>query len=144
MSLLFCFPFASSNPIQQYIFDKKLVKHYVSQVVDPVDLAVARGGDLQILQQLTDDDYASTPRGDNINKFLRDQRDTLRRGMSKPQVQLRCILISIKLTVFCCDFKNLLTWSQSSEHKQMCKIQHIKNRNFGFTCLKLREGIRTV
>ncbi|KAG8329312.1 hypothetical protein J6590_089599 [Homalodisca vitripennis] len=80
-----------------------------SSVTDPVDLAVARGGDLQILQQmlrkrqpvmlgsivvpasclikLTDDDFASTPRGDHINKFLVDQRDTLRRAMSKPQIQ---------------------------------------------------------
>lgn len=57
-----------------------------SSVVDPVDLSVARGGDLQILQQLTDTDFSSTPQGDHIDGFLREQRETLRRAMSKPQV----------------------------------------------------------
>lgn len=58
-----------------------------SSVVDPVDLSVARGGDLQILQQLTDTDFSSMPKGEHIDDFLKEQRETLRRAMSKPQVR---------------------------------------------------------
>ena len=57
-----------------------------SSVLDPVDLAITRGGDLQILQQLTEDVYSTTPTDVNINNLLWEQKETLRHSMSKPQV----------------------------------------------------------
>lgn len=57
-----------------------------SSVLDPVDLAITRGGDLQILQQLTEEIYSQTPTDVNINDLLWEQKETLRHSMSKPQV----------------------------------------------------------
>ncbi|XP_075235079.1 uncharacterized protein LOC142332517 [Lycorma delicatula] len=59
-----------------------------SNVLDPVDLAVSRGGDLNLLQQLTDDTlHDSSDTGLVVEDILTEQRDTLRVAMSKPQIQ---------------------------------------------------------
>lgn len=58
-----------------------------SNVFDPVDLAVARGGDLKILEQLTNDTlHDASGSGQVMGDVLTEQRDTLRVAMSKPQV----------------------------------------------------------
>uniref|UniRef100_A0A1B6EGC3 Uncharacterized protein n=1 Tax=Clastoptera arizonana TaxID=38151 RepID=A0A1B6EGC3_9HEMI len=58
-----------------------------SSVIDPVDLALARGGDLELLHQLTVEDLSRIPSREEIEHLLTEQQETLRRAMSKPQIQ---------------------------------------------------------
>jgi hypothetical protein len=54
-----------------------------SAVTDPVDLVCSRGGDLSILELLTEvEDW----REKKIDEILQEQRQTLRLSMSRPQV----------------------------------------------------------
>lgn len=54
-----------------------------SGVIDPVDLACGRGGDLAMLEMLTDTGDGTLER---VNAVLEEQRQTLRLSMSRPQV----------------------------------------------------------
>nr|CAD7409242.1 unnamed protein product [Timema poppensis] len=56
-----------------------------SGVMDPVDLVCSRGGDLGMLEVLTDPESASRSR---VAGILEEQRRTLQRSMSQPQVQM--------------------------------------------------------
>ncbi|XP_047004611.1 putative methyltransferase NSUN7 [Schistocerca americana] len=58
-----------------------------SGVADPVELACSRGGDLSVLQLLTDSDAGSAARG-RVAAILDEQRQTLLRAMSRPQIQV--------------------------------------------------------
>ncbi|RZF46255.1 hypothetical protein LSTR_LSTR013332 [Laodelphax striatellus] len=60
-----------------------------SHVRDAVDLAVARGGDLLLLHQLTQETFHASSQGHTqvMHTMLAEQRDTLRMSMSKPQIQ---------------------------------------------------------
>jgi hypothetical protein len=63
-----------------------------SGVTDPVDLVCSRGGDLSMLELMTE---AGDRRLDRANTMLEEQRQTLRLSMSRPQVSshsslLRC------------------------------------------------------
>lgn len=54
-----------------------------SGVTDPVDLACGRGGDLAMLEVLTDTEDGTLVR---VTAVLEEQRQTLRLSMSRPQV----------------------------------------------------------
>jgi hypothetical protein len=54
-----------------------------SGVTDPVDLVCSRGGDLSMLEVLTE---VEDCRVKNIDAILEEQRQTLRLSMSRPQV----------------------------------------------------------
>jgi hypothetical protein len=52
-------------------------------VTDPVDLVCSRGGDLSMLEELTE---VGEGRLKRVNTILEEQRQTLRVSMSRPQV----------------------------------------------------------
>lgn len=54
-----------------------------SGVTDPVDLVCGRGGDLAMLEELTDTGDGTMER---LAAVLEEQRQTLRLSMSRPQV----------------------------------------------------------
>jgi hypothetical protein len=54
-----------------------------SGVTDPVDLVCSRGGDLSMLELMTE---SGDTRLDRANVMLEEQRQTLRLSMSRPQV----------------------------------------------------------
>ncbi|XP_052738020.1 uncharacterized protein LOC112053618 [Bicyclus anynana] len=58
-----------------------------SAVTDPIDLVCGRGGDLAMLEILTESEIDSNGRA-RVQSILEEQRKTLKTLMSKPQIQL--------------------------------------------------------
>jgi hypothetical protein len=61
-----------------------------SGVTDPVDLVSSRGGDLSMLELMTE---SGDMRFDRANTMLEEQRQTLRLAMSRPQVSSKSNLL---------------------------------------------------
>ncbi|GJQ86998.1 hypothetical protein Trydic_g12581 [Trypoxylus dichotomus] len=57
-----------------------------SAVTDPIDLVCGRGGDLSMLEILTESEETSQTR-ERVASILEEQRKTLRFAMSRPQIQ---------------------------------------------------------
>ncbi|XP_055856969.1 uncharacterized protein LOC129919895 isoform X2 [Episyrphus balteatus] len=57
-----------------------------SAVADPIDLICSRGGDLNMLQVMTESEIGDDGRS-RVAQILEEQRETLRLAMSRPQVQ---------------------------------------------------------
>lgn len=57
-----------------------------SGVTDPIDLICSRGGDLAMLEVLTESEMSDESKK-RVAKILDDQRESLRMAMSRPQVQ---------------------------------------------------------
>lgn len=57
-----------------------------SAISDPIDLICSRGGDLSMLEVLTESEMSDAGK-ERVIKILEEQRETLRLGMSRPQVQ---------------------------------------------------------
>uniref|UniRef100_A0AAG5DSX7 Uncharacterized protein n=1 Tax=Anopheles atroparvus TaxID=41427 RepID=A0AAG5DSX7_ANOAO len=57
-----------------------------SAVSDPIDLICSRGGDLSMLEMLSESEMTDDSRR-RVAKLLEVQRETLKRAMSRPQVQ---------------------------------------------------------
>lgn len=57
-----------------------------SGVSDPIDLICSRGGDLTMLEVLTESEMSDNSRH-RVAKILEEQKETLRLAMSRPQVQ---------------------------------------------------------
>lgn len=57
-----------------------------SAVSDPIDLICSRGGDLSMLEVLTESEMSDTGK-QRVAEILEEQRESLRLAMSRPQVQ---------------------------------------------------------
>lgn len=57
-----------------------------SAVSDPIDLVCSRGGDLSMLEVLTESEESKVTR-ERVGSILDEQRKTLRFSMSRPQVR---------------------------------------------------------
>lgn len=57
-----------------------------SAISDPIDLICSRGGDLSMLEVLTESEMSDSGK-ERVAKVLEEQRETLRLAMSRPQVQ---------------------------------------------------------
>lgn len=57
-----------------------------SAVSDPIDLICSRGGDLSMLEVLTESEMSDSGK-QRVAEILEEQRETLRLAMSRPQVQ---------------------------------------------------------
>lgn len=57
-----------------------------SAISDPIDLICSRGGDLSMLEVLTESEMSDSSK-DRVAKILEEQRESLRLAMSRPQVQ---------------------------------------------------------
>lgn len=57
-----------------------------SAINDPIDLICSRGGDLSMLEVLTESEMSESGK-ERVAKILEEQRESLRLAMSRPQVQ---------------------------------------------------------
>lgn len=57
-----------------------------SAINDPIDLICSRGGDLSMLEVLTESEMSDSGK-ERVAKILEEQRESLRLAMSRPQVQ---------------------------------------------------------
>lgn len=57
-----------------------------SAVADPIDLICSRGGDLSMLEVLTESEMSDSGK-ERVAKILEEQRESLRLSMARPQVQ---------------------------------------------------------
>lgn len=57
-----------------------------SAINDPIDLICSRGGDLSMLEVLTESEISESGK-ERVAKILEEQRESLRLAMSRPQVQ---------------------------------------------------------
>lgn len=57
-----------------------------SGISDPIDLICSRGGDLSMLEVLTESEMSESGK-ERVAKILEEQRESLRLAMSRPQVQ---------------------------------------------------------
>lgn len=57
-----------------------------SAISDPIDLICSRGGDLSMLEVLTESEMSDSGK-ERVAKVLEEQRESLRLAMSRPQVQ---------------------------------------------------------
>lgn len=57
-----------------------------SAISDPIDLICSRGGDLSMLEVLTESEMSESGK-ERVAKILEEQRESLRLAMSRPQVQ---------------------------------------------------------
>lgn len=78
-------------PINSYHFDKVVgvfatPPNSYSGVSDPIDLICSRGGDLGMLEVMTESEISDDAKT-RVAEVLKEQRDTLKLAMSRPQVQ---------------------------------------------------------
>ncbi|XP_031633541.1 uncharacterized protein LOC116347169 [Contarinia nasturtii] len=78
-------------PIQSTILEKVVgvfitTPNSYSAINDPIDLICSRGGDLSMLEVLTESEMSESGK-ERVAKILEEQRESLRLAMSRPQVQ---------------------------------------------------------
>lgn len=78
-------------PIQSTVVEKVVgvfitPPNSYSAICDPIDLICSRGGDLSMLEVLTESEMSDSGK-ERVAKILEEQRESLRLAMSRPQVQ---------------------------------------------------------
>ncbi|KAK9884452.1 hypothetical protein WA026_007296 [Henosepilachna vigintioctopunctata] len=90
-----------------------------SAVTDPIDLVCSRGGDLSMLEILTESE--DTLEGRNrVTNILEEQRKTLKLAMSRPQIQVVLYETHSELDVENCD----MVQSTLNEINRLAKLHH--------------------
>lgn len=64
-----------------------------SAISDPIDLICSRGGDLSMLEVLTESEMSDSGK-ERVAKILEEQRESLRLAMLRPQVLFQFILFA--------------------------------------------------
>ncbi|XP_055384339.1 uncharacterized protein LOC129613998 [Condylostylus longicornis] len=82
----FCTLSLESNALESVVGIFATPPNSFSGIADPIDLICSRGGDLSMLEILTESEMSDEGRL-RVNKILEEQKETLRVSMSRPQVQ---------------------------------------------------------
>lgn len=82
----FCQVSIQSNILERVVGIFITPPNSYSAINDPIDLICSRGGDLSMLEVLTESEMSESGK-ERVAKILEEQRETLRLAMSRPQVQ---------------------------------------------------------
>ncbi|KDR23735.1 Putative methyltransferase NSUN7 [Zootermopsis nevadensis] len=100
-----------------------------SGVTDPVDLACGRGGDLAMLEVLTDTEDGTLVR---VTAVLEEQRQTLRLSMSRPQIQ---VVLYETHSVVPAENSEMVT-RMVNEMNRTARDKHLEEREHVFSAFK--------